>query len=157
MAHSTARSRRFGILFLGLLLLIGLLGAQSVSARYVPPPPKPIVNPGAGQPPGICYQCFWSLSNLQQKTLFDASNWPTLASVDMSWDFNGQPTSVAYVVQGANAPAPPASAYFKLPLQPSGHYDVYQYLTKGAEYRLYVQVVDHFGTSYAQELTFWVS
>jgi hypothetical protein len=60
-------------------------------------------------------------------------------------------------VIGGNAPAPPASSYFKIALQPSGHYDVYQYLTKGGHYRLYVQVVDHFGTSYAQMRDFWVA
>jgi hypothetical protein len=84
---------------------------------------------GSGQVPSICYPCFWSPSNLQQKTLFYAANYPNLASVEMTWDFNGQAASVAYVVQAATAPAPAASAYFKMPLQQSGHYAAYQYLT----------------------------
>jgi hypothetical protein len=155
MARWTALSRRFGILFLGLMLTIGLIGAQTVGARALPQPGS--VNPIAGQPPGICYPCFWGITGMQEKTLFYASNYPNLAMVDMSWNFNGQATNVSYVVQAAGAPAPAANAYFSMPLQANGHYDVYQYLTKGAQYSLYVHVVDHYGTSYAQVYTFWVS
>jgi hypothetical protein len=161
MAHVTALSRRFGILVFALLLTLGLAGAQTVSARALPPPIIPHStggqNPTGGQVPTICYPCFWGLSNLQEKTLFYASNYPNLASVEMTWDFNGQAASVAYVVQAANAPAPAAGAYFKLALQPSGHYAAYQYLNKGGHYRLYVQAVDTYGTTHAQMLDFWVS
>ena len=155
MALSAALSRRFGILALGLLLTIGLIGAQSVGARALPPP-GPVISPVAGQP-SLCYVCFWGITNMQEKTLFYASNYPNLASVDMSWNFNGQAATVSYVAQAASAPAPAASAYFSVPLQASGHYDAYQYLTKGAQYSLYVLVVDKYGTNYSQVYTFWVS
>ena len=60
-------------LFMGLMLTMGVLGAQAVSASNINQPP--IMEPGIGeQQPGICLPCFWGIKNMQQKTLFHASN-----------------------------------------------------------------------------------
>src|SRR5205814_2021388 len=116
-----------------------------------------IQEPGV-QPPGICYLCFEGITNIQAKSLFHASNYPGLASVDMSFDFVGPAASVSYAVQPANAPAPPTpGSYVPLALQNSGHYDAYKFLNVGWQYRLYAKVVDTNGQTFSKELLFTVS
>src|SRR3954451_9574953 len=105
MARWTVFTRRLGIFFMALMMAVGILGAQAVGASNVGNQPQ-IQEPGV-QPPGICYLCFEGITNIQAKSLFHASNYPGLASVDMSFDFVGPAASVSYAVQPANAPAPP--------------------------------------------------
>jgi hypothetical protein len=157
MARLTALSRRFGILFMGLMLTLGVIGAQSVGAANTGNYPPVIQQPGSGQP-GICLPCFWGITNLQQKTLFHASNFPNKSMVQVTFDFVGDETSVMYAIQPANAPNPPTPGeYWHAQLQASGHYEDDQYLTKGGHYRFYVTVVDTYGTSYSKVLDFWTA
>src|SRR5947208_14580521 len=117
MARWTALSRRFGVLFVGLMLALGVLGAQAVGASSNSNQP-PIAEPGAGQPPGICLPCFWGITNVQQKTLFHPSNYPGKSMVEVTFDFVGDEASVMYTIQPANAPNPPTpGAYWHAQLQ----------------------------------------
>jgi hypothetical protein len=157
MARWTAFSRRCGILFMGLLLTLGVLGAQTVGAANPSNHPPVLQQPGAGQP-GICLPCLWGITNVQQQTLFHPSNYPGKSLVEVTFDFVGDEASVAYAIQPANAPNPPAPGdYWHAQLQGNSHYEDDQYLTKDGHYRFYVTVVDTYGTSYSKVLDFWAA
>jgi len=157
MARRTIFTRRLGMLCMALLLAVGILGTQAVGASNISNQP-PILQPGAGQQPGVCFVCFNGITSISQKTLFHMSNYPGKASVEMSFTFVGNEASVSYAVQSANAPNPPTPGeYWNMPLQNSGQYAAYQVLEVGTQHRFYVKVVDTNGNTYAKELTFWVS
>lgn len=156
MARWTALSRRFGILFMGLMMAMGVLGVHAVSASNTNQPP--IMEPGAGQPQSICLPCYWGIKNLQQTTLFHASNYPGKSMVEVTFDFYGDETSVAYAMQPANAPNPPAPGdYWNAALKANSHYEADQYLNAGGHYKFYVKVMATNGQTYAQVLDFWAS
>lgn len=158
MIRWTNLTRRFGILFMALMLAVGIIGPQAVGASSGSNFP-PITEPGVGQQPGICIVCLASgITSISEKTLFHASNFPNKASVEMDFTFVGQAASVSYAVQSAYAPNPPTpGSYWNLPIQNNGQYAAYQYLDVGSPYRFYAQVVDIHGNTYAKELTFWAA
>jgi hypothetical protein len=157
MARRTNFTRRLGTFGMALILALGILGSQAVGASSISNQP-PILQPGGGQQPGICYVCFNGITSISEKTLFHMSNYPDKASVEMAFTFTGNEASVSYAVQPASAPNPPTPGeYWNMPLQNSGQYAAYEIFTVGTQHRFFVKVVDTNGNTYTKELTFWVS
>src|SRR5258708_10892324 len=111
MARSMIVTRRLGTLCMALMLALGILGSQAVSASNNSNHP-PILQPGGGQQPGICYLCFNVITSISHKTLSHISNYPGNASVEMPFTFVANEPSFSYAAQSANVPNPPTLGHY---------------------------------------------